>query len=543
MGNQLLKFFHDIPYLNREFLSSFQLYYAEIWKLSSFFVHVDASGWTNAFRNPLVEPFGIILDPWIYDLSMTLSLDRLQYQHHGCVKGDDAKYAINVPVSEIAESSAGRIADNLAAEVQAAISSIGHEGKIEETLVSQHLLSFGKKWCLDKIFLPNMFKNITKVHGYGDAPFPNFSSRVGTAFATAHAACSEGNVHIVPHFLAVMSSLCHFRVTYGDSLSHDESVMLLITPSSAGGMSILLLSDFFINSESDQLTKYLSLCNSLLALQGSMGDKTRATLSVPFTPYPNPINICKDPYSVPIKLTMEAHLMLKDQVAHQLQRVVRNQQQKTIFHSSASLYDISLRQSLESMDHYNAKAISELRANSISGLKEDVLALFESARTMIDFLVKTRMRPRHLMALQRKLLSQEVLVTRARLTRMRNPFHTGHSLMNCRKPCAAEWAQLSRDTAWEKSVIGVTYPDLSEQFGVFLVNEEDYQLSSGVSIGSTGAYLIHINVSGSYSCREGDDNYRNGPKKPFFGKKTPPRSISILPVCQKLSSSLASTLS
>ena len=82
-----------------------------------------------------------------------------------------------------------------------------------------------------------------------------------------------------------------------------------------------------------------------------------------------------------------------------------------------------------------------------------------------------------------------------------------------------EWAQLSRDTAWGKSVIGVTYPYMSEQFGVFLVNEEDYQLSSGVSIGSAGAFLIHIDVSGSYSCREGDDHYRNGPMKPFFGKK------------------------
>ena len=38
----------------------------------------------------------------------------LQYQHYGCAKGDDAKYAINVPVAEIAETNSDRVASNLA---------------------------------------------------------------------------------------------------------------------------------------------------------------------------------------------------------------------------------------------------------------------------------------------------------------------------------------------------------------------------------------------------------------------------------------------
>ena len=138
---------------------------------------------------------------WIYDSSTTTSLDALQYPSAGC-----AKYAVLVPKLEVEQNGYNVIAKRLAGEIQDAMEQIGQSGKVEETFISTKLLTFNKKWCLDKIFLPNMNKALANVHGYGESSFPTASDRIGTCFSNAHAACSEGNIHVIPFTLAVLNA-------------------------------------------------------------------------------------------------------------------------------------------------------------------------------------------------------------------------------------------------------------------------------------------------------------------------------------------------
>ena len=137
----------------------------------------------------------------------------------------------------------------------------------------------------------------------------------------------------------------------------------------------MLLQNFFMNSESDQLTEFLCLINYCIRSEHPMKDYLKRLLRLPLSPSDSLLPLCQDPYSFNIQKPPEASTVLRQVMRNQIEKVSVNLDLQQVFCPNAVVYQNALGESLKTLSIAPAKPMGALYSGSILGLQQDILSL------------------------------------------------------------------------------------------------------------------------------------------------------------------------
>jgi hypothetical protein len=489
-------------------LHSFRSLHKAYTQHATLYCNIDATAWNNAFRDKTVDhPMKEILDPifgttifgkthlayqntlvyvldeqgtfswvgqeggieglnqdtWVvtYLAQIKAALHECGYKYHILCKGDDLRVAFAIPRSILAYESIKDIKDNLLGRISSYMLKVGHTIKLEESYVSEQLFTFNKFASLGGISLPQGFRKIQKCYGSNNAFLETLDDYIASTLSNAHSAAkvlpSPGPAYLVGMFW--FYTYLNFSPYY-ENLADYELIALSMIPSVIGGFPLIYFHNFFVRSESDLLTPFMSLYGHCSTHYPRIAECMKNFMNTPELPPELDISkLCTDIYAVPNFSPMLPSSYLRMMIKPHLKRIVKNERLKELFKAADSLEVKSCMSVLNSAKHLIMKPLQILYKALPLDMIDTFIRKFESGRSIIELMLSTGISHRILKNNLKKVIRQEDYLQKWRVAQLkgrannRNPRDWSHLVSSI---CPVESAEKVRAFSWGKPVIGVT---------------------------------------------------------------------------------------
>lgn len=462
---------------------------------------------------------GLNQDTWVitYLGQMKVALSGLGMPYHMLCKGDDLRIAIAVPPAVWKTTELRILKNDIVKRISENMKDFGHKVKVLESYGSSVYFAFSKSASVHEIELPQGYRKVQKCYGASNALLPTLDEYIGSSFSNAHSAC-----HTEPSVLSCYGVGLYWSLYYlvnhscYKDISDDALVALMLTPSMVGGFPIIYLHNMAVRAESDLLSPFLGLVH-YLRQQGDpafeyMRNFCTAPLHEPGTRY---TMIYKDPYALPSKRPSLPSAVLRSHITPVLQKFTRREEIKELLEASKSDAMDIIHDVLSSANVLNSKILAALYAATPEGLLDELIRKFESARSIVELLIKT-LGYRKSTTMLYKVLRAEKRVQEWRKARLKGispgrEFDYSHMIT----ACPAESAHNIRLRTWGKEVVGITMPPLQHQV----------YLTTAFSAGSTewvdkNHFAYTINHPLKNINRGRSEHFSSGQYKPFLGYTT-----------------------
>jgi len=274
---------------------------------------------------------------------------------------------------------------------------VGHSTKPDECMVSTRVVTYSKDIYIDGVEYYTSLKACSRVFPNSASDFPSVNNSVGALSSQCQAAAEKLKNPLCAYRLWAyhcswyLSRIRAVRTLESSSLpfqdlrelSPDHIKALLLLPGDLGGLSILPFTNLIYKGGADPLSKsYASLALSAhyspmaRVLLGNMHEDSW------YARAPTLVSLLEDPYSLPIARgrTPETSI-LEDGVKAIAGRTV-NRDIRELCSERLTGYEEELDKALLSVRPFNPVLLSDLKSDSVVGVKKQVARMFVTTRTI-----------------------------------------------------------------------------------------------------------------------------------------------------------------
>lgn len=442
-------------------------------------VYLREENYTRYWEGQLGGIEGLNQDTWsfIFLGGVKHALDEAGFKYQVTVKGDDVRAVIAIPEDQIQEEADyNRIRDIILQRLQELCQSMGWQLNPQESFVSLTLIATSKQYQIRQTWLPAATKKIMKMMSLSNLLFPTLEDLVGSIFSCAHSACSQATA-IIPAYTSALMVACWelYRGFQGElRLTSDQLAILAMWPQVLGGPGSLPLQTFFVRGENDMLSVSVALFSSIIRFHnGGLKPIAERVLLQNLDQNPDNQLLISDPYSICIDIPERPSSLLKRLIRNKLKKWVKNADIRHLLSDIGEQEKQGLLDSLSSMTPYLAKVATVIFECSPFYLIEEVLAKFMESPTVVALFSQGRLGVTNMKSVMRAL--SKVLAASVRRKKywaqiLDGRFMSQGLFLGINREhfyditvCPTKLAQLIRNTAWDKEIVGITYPSLTTQ--------------------------------------------------------------------------------
>jgi hypothetical protein len=407
----------------------------------------------------------------------------------------------------------------------------GFNLKIEESYTSESLLGFGKIYLVDQVWQTATIKKGCKIHGLanllGDLPLEYIKGVYSEAMSTMSYSVNHRYLYI----LAIVNTL-RYLALYDPmffEMTRIEKIAWFLFPTNFGGSPVLPYIRCLSKGDSDLETIWLSLYIYLRNNYPELFSILKGCLSVTLKQSTNYSALASNCYTLPVISPAGGLRYLQEQIKQCIPEITKNKDFKQVLTKASKRNTRNFIERLYSSSVIPAKAFSVLYETSASGLVEEFVQKFASAKSMLIPLRKAyKGRAYRIIRIARK---KDI----TRLHWIRKVIETHKTMyqnvqvekileMGDASQCPTQVSEVLRNYLWKKEIIGITYPCPVNQLQFILPTFE--QLRNKGLIHDTFTLWIHPTNKPVNMC------YTHGPEEMYLGMHTdlkvlpPPVSIS-----------------
>jgi len=482
---------------------------------------VDVSGWNSGMRSDTVAPIGRVLDQ-VFDTSMFAKthvlyentvvfhkdgpnitgwprqlggieghnqdtwvitylsqmhawFKRLGYQYHFMDMGDNFIARVAVPRAHLeAAGGAAQFAMNLSRQLSQDLTLLGHDAKPDETTCSRFAFIFCHQYRVRGLQVPCHFRKVGKMSGSTDAFFPLLDDNIGCSFSTAHATAEQGVLYYAPYHCAAIWSffyLLNSETAIGDSqgrnrdlyrhMSDTELIGLMLIPNVLGGFPVIYLESMAMRSEADHLPQFIRLVIEVREARPQLFRILCKFL------YQRPergaslLTLMADPRALALTRPPGPVALLRKEMDGRLGQIAVNEELVALFEAYDEAALDHLIRSISHNTSWPARLVSGIYSSSGFAIRQSFVACFESSRTAVAFLMRTRPYQTTTPKLCRRMLraNQEVQAWRAEVLQGNRVGVRGRVPI-----CPYIEAQWIRAFHWMRDIQTITSPPMGHCF-------------------------------------------------------------------------------
>lgn len=293
----------------------------------------------------------------------------------------------------------GKIVDRVDEELRKA----GHSSKKEECILSTTVITYSKDVYIRGVEYYTSLKALSRVFPNSASDFPSVNNSVGALSSQCLAASEKMKNPLAAYRIwAFHAGWYLMTLNKGvvveasrmskEVLSITDSKMakrILMLPGELGGLSVLPVTSLLYKGGGDPLSKaYASL-----ALMSRV-DKTAARLMAAlhsrqwFHKSPDLSSLLDDPYSLPIHRARTPEMAIQREGLEAIRGRAKNKNIQELCSEKVDSYEKDLTQALLQVRPFNPALLSDLKSDSVVGVKKQVAKMFITTRTVQTLLQK-----------------------------------------------------------------------------------------------------------------------------------------------------------
>uniref|UniRef100_A0AAT9J9Z8 RNA-directed RNA polymerase n=1 Tax=Blattella germanica chuvirus 1 TaxID=3133478 RepID=A0AAT9J9Z8_9VIRU len=475
------------------------------------YINIDSSKWNNRFRHETVEPIGTNIldavygtrimgkthiayqktlfyvpdeeksfvwegqsggieglnqDTWVvtYLNQIKVAMSPYDFQYHAFCKGDDLRLIVLLPPTALVENTVSEMKNRIVTSLATTMKEFGHTIKVEDSYGSASYFAFSKVASIHSIELPQSFRKIQKCYGANNAFIITLDEYIGSTFSNAHSAARTCMAPLACYFVALFWALAYIiNVPEYSELGNNELLAFSLTPSVVGGLPIIYLHNMYVRAESDLLSPFLGFVGFLKTRRPEVARVMERFLRLDLIRKVNYQALWKDPYSIRIQRPTLPTTYLRQEIAHRLKRISRNEDLLKLYEIIDSPLTKRILSSMDSVNVINPKVMANIYAATPMGVLNELTKKFESGRSTMEALL-LRNRKKRAYNVLRNCLRKEINLQRWRAERLKGMHRSGAYLYIVDPDrCPSDMAQELREMSWGKKIEGITMPPLQHQ--------------------------------------------------------------------------------
>lgn len=477
------------------------------------------------------------------------SLEKLGYQYHITVKGDDVRMSLLIPTVEFRQLGFSELRRTILDEMRDKCDKLGWQLNPNESFVSMSIICTSKQYIVQDAWLPCAAKKIMKAGAVTNVIFPSLTDYVATSYSVAHSACFQSTVGLACYLTAsYTANRLLVREMFTKRLSKEQFVALSLWPQILGGPGSLPLQTFFVRGENDMLSCSISLFRmlDLIILESyeepglcieSLRSCVRNILNQELEKELNYQQLLLDPYSLCIAHPTRPTTILKKSIKEGLQKHCEHPDVIELLNSDANEFDKGLCDALMEMEPCCPKVVSAAWECSPSYLASELVSKFLQSSTVVYYLMITRSSKKFLLRRgQKPLVLHEMIVAQdtlqnywIKVLQAESPYFVhlfGKMYPEWTNPdvCSTRITQMVREQVWQRPIHGVTYPSLVDQLRVWDPSDMSMAyMADATSAGHIGKISLRWRTA-SPQVYSDSDHYKSDPScRASLGSKTDSR--------------------
>lgn len=269
---------------------------------------------------------------WVhaYIQHLKIVMTHFGYPYRLLVKGDDARLVILIPPQYLEDETIDQIRSRLVDRITVLSAEFGYQMKPEDSYGSAEYCSFSKNTFILNSEMPQSFRKIQKAHGANNAFMNTLDDYAASSFSNCHSAAKTSPSPVSCYIVALI--WYYIYLTKHDmykKLTDNELVSLSLIPNMMGGFPIIYLHNFYQRSESDLLSSYIHIFNTIRDNNEEVYNILMNTFhQVVLDPAENIEILCIDSYSLPFKKPSGSKGVLRNALSKTLRNASRNEQVK-----------------------------------------------------------------------------------------------------------------------------------------------------------------------------------------------------------------------
>lgn len=401
---------------------------------------------------------------WVYAYinHLKASIGTLGYPFKLLVKGDDARVVILIPPQHLEERSLDDVRLELVGRITELAALFGHKMKLEDSYGSSVYCAFSKNAFINNAEMPQSFRKCQKAYGANNAFMNTLDDYVASAYSNCHSTArvspSPPGCYLLALWWSLIAILRHDKYK---GLTDQEIVALTLIPNVLGGLPIIYLHNFYQRAESDLLSSFFMIYDTCKSYDSEIFQVLdNALQQTILDPHENLEMLCLDPYSLPIFKPNTASSVLRNAVREMIEKKSRNEQIGELFEARRDEFHNTMMRALGTCSIYNPKILNGIHSCSPEGLIAELVAKFETGKSIMDALIAKSNRSSGIRILSRA-RQADIRLHSFRVSLLRNRLTGSENIRRSSSKCPAEVAQQTRVKLWRKPVEGITQPPVS----------------------------------------------------------------------------------
>jgi hypothetical protein len=388
-------------------------------------------------------------------------------------KGDDLRIVFMIPNKVILEEPMSSIKNRLVSDLEKFAKKLGHKIKIDDSYGSPRYLNFSKAASLWDIEMGQATSKIQKCYGANNAVLPCPDDYIGAALSNAHSAARVTTNWVACYKVGLFwaSAVLELHPDYKKLDQHQKDALLLI-PNLLGGFPMIYLHNFFVRAESDLLTPFLGIFQWCEEYQPAVYRHMTKFLCVDIQRnMAGFMRLLHDPYALAIDTPPSPGSLMKKELEAKLRLIVQAPDIRELLERGSEKELKPLIEALYSLSEWDGKLLAAIYSAGPAGLVKSLITQFESARTMIDFIVLQNKSKR--LPFLKKLVRTDKEQQLWRINTLRGTRRGRHNLIDCTEfDCTKAQAEAIRREVYGRPIRGVTMADMGHLVGLSSSNDE-----------------------------------------------------------------------
>jgi len=428
--------------------------------------YTEAKGGNLYWEGQLGGIEGLMQEVWMitYIHQIKYALRDCPYENQILCKGDDVRIRFLVPDSDKEESGMENIAAGLRGQLEEGLKVFGHSLKVNESYASTSVMAFSKKIYVHELAMPSSFRQIQKTYGANNAFLPTLEDYIAAAYSNAHSASAYGINHLGPYATALFWTYLHLtQESSYHKLNDDQLLALTLIPQGLGGFPIIYLHNMFVRSESDLIS---AACGLYIFMRDF--DPPVAAIMEHFIHYrldarPEMALLLANPYAIPVKRPRSANSILKDALRQCIKKCTQREEVRVLFSGFSKEFQDTFIETIKSAKELDVKLASAIFSCSPVSIVDQFISKFANSRSVIKFLISSRMTWRQVERLLSRVVHIESENNQWRIDTATTPPTRRVEIDPRSYICPTKMAEDMRDKGWDMKIKGVTHPPIQHQ--------------------------------------------------------------------------------
>nr|QLL27733.1 putative RdRp [Leveillula taurica associated chu-like virus 1] len=396
---------------------------------------------------------------WSYIAQLKSVMTIIGYPFRLLVKGDDVRIVILIPPYVYENKTIDDIKRQVVKRITELSKMYGHVMKPEDSYASSTYCTFSKNAFVCNSEQPQSFRKCQKAYGANNAFMNTIDEYAASSFSNCHSTSKTSPTPIACYLLSLwwfIQSLLGSK-HYKHLTVHQLSSLCLV-PNMLGGFPVIYLHNYYQRAESDLLSSFIGMYLVTRRYNSQLFDELSKFMCQVVLPAKENVQmLCIDPYSLPLHKPSGAKSVLKLAIRDVIAKETKNETIASLFESKNTTFTEKIIRMLTDSNIYNPKIMSLLYSCSPDGIITELVAKFESGKSIMDAILLKGQR-NSASAVMRKALNAERRLHQFRLQIITNRLQYAEELPVDFSKCPAENAQIIRERLWKKPIEGVTQP-------------------------------------------------------------------------------------